>query len=204
MLLFVYEICQEIPSRWWVLGTLSLAKFCWYYIPSKAIAILAWCTASSSCSLWRVKINKFDKIFFFVGKIIFRSWLDMTFRIFIFLLSCPSFEQGAQLLWKSHGCWDIVWDWTGVKLDIWQCCCHTVTAKFFSGLVLWVNSEHISCLIYSLPYSLHSHFSTLINFQTLSHPFSFLNHTDLSFWAFHLHFLLIFSVLSVSFGHLNS
>lgn len=60
----------------------------------------------------------------------------------------------------------------------------TVTAKFFSGLVLWVNSEQISCLIYVLPPSLHSHFSTLINFQTLSHPFSFPNHTDLYFELF--------------------
>lgn len=65
--LFVYEICQEIPSRWWALGTLSLAKFCWYFIPSKATVLLAWCTAASSCSLWRLKINKFDKKNFFGG-----------------------------------------------------------------------------------------------------------------------------------------
>lgn len=138
---------------------------------------------------------------FFVGKIIFKTWLDMTFRIFIFLLSCPSFEQGAQVLWKSHVCWDVVW----TELKIYgSVTAITVTEEFFSGLVLWVNSEHISCLIYALPPSLHSHFSTLINFQTLSHPFSFLNHTDLSFQAPPLHFLLISSVLSGNFGHLNS
>lgn len=82
------------------------------------------------CQLLLENIKIWQKDFLWRKKK-FKTWLDMTFRNFIFIWSCPSFEQSAQVLWKSRVCWDVVWDWTGVKLDVQQCYCNNCDSKIF-------------------------------------------------------------------------